>query len=252
MPGKSVLFDSKCRATFEFPVGSKNYVRWNNQGSLVAFGGFGNLAGHVEVWSRSGAIRRVGHFQSQGSATCEFSPDGSALLTAVLTPRLRVDNNFKVWNWDGDLIGATPYGELYSAAWKSMDAKLFKPVDVSKVPNQASGPLNTDATVKREVYRPPGLRNQTPNSTSAQGKPTKAAAPAPVIHQPSNLSKEEKLVRKLKEKIDQIEKIKARMAAGESVELNQREKVERADAVREEYEKAKAALDSLNRGNKHI
>lgn len=241
-----MLFDNKCNPIFEFPVGSKNHVRWNSQGSLVAFGGFGNLAGHVEVWSRSGAIRRVGHFQSQGAAICEFSPNGAALLTAVLTPRLRVDNSFKVWNWDGTLIGTTPYGELYSAMWRTADTKLFPPVDVSKVPNQASGPLNTEAAAKKEVYRPPGLRNR-PSPTPTPVVSVTPAKAAPIVHQPSTLSKEEKAVRRLKEKLDQIVQLKTRLAAGESLELNQKEKITKEDDVRREYEQALIALETTNR-----
>ena len=95
MPPKAMLFDMKCNATFEFPVGSKNHIRWNLQGSLICFGGFGNLSGQVEVWSRTDALRRVGHFHAPSSSICDWAPDGATLVTGTVTPRLRVDNGLR-------------------------------------------------------------------------------------------------------------------------------------------------------------
>lgn len=103
MPPKTVLFNLKCEEVFEFAVGSKNHIRYNAQGSLICFGGFGNLQGHIEIWHRPG-LRRLGHFQAQSSSICEWSPDGVHLLTATVTPRLRVDNGFKVWTLQGRLL----------------------------------------------------------------------------------------------------------------------------------------------------
>lgn len=250
MPAKAMLFDNKCNGTFEFPVGSKNHVRWNPQGSLVAFGGFGNLPGHVEIWSRSGALRRVGHFQSQGASVCEWAPDGAHLVTGTLTPRLRVDNCFRIWSWRGEALGKIDYGELYAVGWRAEDAAAFPLPDVSEVPLTASGPLETETAVKKSVYRPPGLRNSPtqPASAAAGGggaspspAPAKTKA-APTIAAPSTLSKEERAARKLKEKLDQIVVLRQRRDAGETLELNQLEKIEREGQIRKEYETALAAI----------
>lgn len=252
VPAKAMLFDLKCKEIFEFPVGSKNHIRWNQRGSLICFGGFGNLPGHVEIWSRSGAIRRVGHCQSQGSSLCEWAPDGGTLITAVLTPRLRVDNNFKLWNWDGTLLSSNAYKELYHVAWREMSSKLFKEVDTSKVPMVASGPLNTDTTAKREVYRPPGLRNQPPKTPPSLPVTKETAQAAPKITQASALSKEERVVRRLKEKLDQIVLLKEKHQKGEQLELNQLEKIEKEFEIQKEYEKAvqamKATLTAAGKG----
>lgn len=247
MPAKAMLFDIRCKDIFEFPVGSKNHVRWNQRGSLICFGGFGNLPGHIETWSRMGAIRRVGHCQSQGSALCEWAPDGGTLLTGVLTPRLRVDNNFKVWNWDGTMVGNVPYTELYHVSWRPVDTKLFCEVDVSRIPAVASGPLNTDAVAKKEVYRPPGLRNQGSSTSLASSStpPSAPPKPAPTIVQASALTKEEKIVRRLKEKLDQIATLKEKHQSGEQLELNQLEKIEREFEIQAEYDKAVKAMKAV-------
>jgi translation initiation factor 2A len=248
MPAKAMLFDLKCNSIFEFPVGSKNHVRWNQRGSLICFGGFGNLPGHIEVWSRSGAIRRLGHCQTQGSALCEWAPDGSTLLTGVLTPRLRVDNNFKVWNWDGSMLGTTAYGELYHVLWRPTDTKLFREPDLSKVPAVASGLLNTDTVLKKEVYRPPGLRNQSLKSVSTTAPPP-SSKPAPTLSQASSLTKEEKAVKKLRDKLDQIAALKDKRNSGETMELNQIEKIEKEGEIQKEYKKAIEALKATGKSN---
>lgn len=240
MPAKAMLFDIKCNGKVEFPVGSKNHVRWNPQGSLVCFGGFGNLPGHVEIWSRSEAIRRVGHFQSQGAAICEWSPDGAHLITSILTPRLRVDNGFKLWNWRGTFLHSTPYGELYQATWRPQDPASFPAVDVSEVPLTASGPISTDSTAKKAVYRPPGLRNSAESSAK-----TGAGSKAGSVTAPATISKEERQFRRLKEKLDQVAVLRERQSKGEALEQNQLEKIQREDEYRKEYEKALVALGKL-------
>lgn len=244
MPAKAMLFNNKSSATFEFPVGSKNHVRWNPQGSLVCFGGFGNLPGHIEVWSRLDAIRRVGHCQSQGAAFCEWAPDGATLLTGILTPRLRVDNSWKLWSWRGTLLGCIPYGELYQVAWRPMPTLSFAPIDLSGIALTASGPIDTDAASRKEVYRPPGLRHLQNHRPSPSVSSSSTAAPkaAPIIKPPSTLSKEERMAKRLKEKLDQILALKERHQRGETLELNQVEKIKNEDKVRQEYENALAAI----------
>lgn len=50
MPAKATLFNTKCDAVFDFGTGVRNAIYFNDFGSLVLFGGFGNLRGNVSVW----------------------------------------------------------------------------------------------------------------------------------------------------------------------------------------------------------
>lgn len=243
MPSSALLFDIKCNPVFDFPVGSKNHVRWNPQGSLICFGAFGNLPGHIEFWSREGALRRVGHCQAQGSASCEWSPDGSAVLTGTLTPRLRVDNGFKIWSWDGTQLSGLPYTELYSVSWRPMDAAIFADVDIGSAASapQATAALHTETALKKQAYRPPGLRHLAP-----QPIPSLPAAAAGGAEGTEKRSKEEKHARKLKEKLEQIADLKSRQQLGHPLETSQVEKIAREEQVRQEYDAALCALAALS------
>lgn len=252
MPSKAMLFDLRCEAVYEFPVGSKNHIRWNPQGTLLCFGGFGNLPGHVEIWSRhlaeaSGEIRRIGCFQSQGSSVCEWGPDGLTLLTAIVTPRLRVDNGYKIWSWNGQCLGKATFDELYGTTWRmpKCDKAIFPGlVDPSQARSVTPG--QPEQAVKKEAYRPPGLRHLSPSSQAAKDSATSPATTASSSSTQSTpastMTKEERAVKKLKVKLDQIAILKDKMNAGESLELNQVEKIKREDKVRKEYEQALIAM----------
>ena len=66
-------------------------------------GGHGNLNGDIHVWDKK-LKKKVGFLNSRSTISWEFAPDGKHILTAVLNPWLRVDNNFKVFNYNGDKI----------------------------------------------------------------------------------------------------------------------------------------------------
>lgn len=65
----------------------------------------------------------------------EWSPSGRHVLTAITTPRLRVDNSFKVITYYGDQIYAESFGELFEAKWVPAPTGLFpdRPVSPERV-----------------------------------------------------------------------------------------------------------------------
>lgn len=46
-------------------------------------------------------MKLVGNMKSSSAVNCTWSPDGRQLITAVLFPRLRIENNFKVFYYSG-------------------------------------------------------------------------------------------------------------------------------------------------------
>ena len=48
----------------------------------------------------------------------EWSPDSKHFLTAILFPRLRVDNGYRVWSCNGALVQEERLEELTIAAWR--------------------------------------------------------------------------------------------------------------------------------------
>jgi hypothetical protein len=43
----------QCKAVFDFGTGSRNTVAWAPHGRFLVLGGFGNIAGHIELWDNN-------------------------------------------------------------------------------------------------------------------------------------------------------------------------------------------------------
>lgn len=251
MPSRLTLFNLKCEPAFIFPVESKNCVKYSPAGNLIAFGGFGNLPGYVEIWTRSGtALRCVGSLQATGSSIFEWAPSGHCLVTATVTPRLRVDNGYRIWSWTGELLEHKPYGELYQVAWRPRPADAYPRVDFSKASTVASAASTASAAPKKEAYVPPALRNRPGASGSPGLKPSSPAAAASkpqvaiqVATISSGLTNREKNIRKLQKKLDQIRELKAKLNDGVALELNQLDKIRTEAEVAKELEAVMAQPD---------
>ncbi|EOD34332.1 hypothetical protein EMIHUDRAFT_52343, partial [Emiliania huxleyi CCMP1516] len=62
--------------------------------------GFGNLGGELSFWDRK-TLRCLSTVDAHMTVAFEWSPDSRAFLTAVLWPRLRVENGVKLWSPSG-------------------------------------------------------------------------------------------------------------------------------------------------------
>ncbi len=62
-------------------------------------------AGDIVFYDKksSGTCKQMGAVRSPAVAA-EWSPDGRLLLTATTAPRLRVDNNVKVFTYYGEIL----------------------------------------------------------------------------------------------------------------------------------------------------
>ncbi len=78
----------------------------------MALAGFGNLAGKIDIYDRR-TLSKVCEIDAPNTSYCEWSPDGRSLLTATLSPRLRVDNGIKIWHCTGPLLHVHLVEELY-------------------------------------------------------------------------------------------------------------------------------------------
>lgn len=112
MPSKATLFDQRVKVTAEFGTHPWNYISFNPQGRLVSLGGFGNLAGKIDIFDRR-TLNKVTTIDAPNTSHCEWSTDGRTLLTATLSPRLRVDNGIKIWHCSGPLLHVHTVDELY-------------------------------------------------------------------------------------------------------------------------------------------
>ncbi|KNC81195.1 hypothetical protein SARC_06478 [Sphaeroforma arctica JP610] len=156
MPAKAMLFDDKCKAIMDFGTGKRNLVSYSPSGQVILLAGFGNLRGEMEFWDRK-KLRMVSKFQAQDTTTFEWAPDGEHFITATLSPRLRQDNGFKAWHYDGTLVNSKDYQELYEVKFMPQPEGSYEAKKCIGV--QANTKAKVQAEVKPAAYRPPGARN---------------------------------------------------------------------------------------------
>ena len=164
MPAKTTLFNTKAVATHSFPLGPRNTITFSPSGRLVLVAGFGNLAGHMDIYDLEKDHAKVCTIHGSNSSVCEWSPDGAYILTATTSPRLRVDNGVKVWHAGGGLVYHTDMNELYHVTWRPRGAtnELFAD-PLHPVPQPHESALAALGAVKTPskpagAYRPPGAR----------------------------------------------------------------------------------------------
>lgn len=164
MPAKAVLFDQRVRVVHDFGSHPINFISYNPQSRLVALAGFGNLAGKIDVYDRR-SLSKVTTIDAPNTTWCEWSPCGRFLLTATLSPRLRVDNGVKIWHCTGPLIHVQLEEELYQVSWRpalpGTAAPFAQTLPPAPAPTESVAllaPAKAAATKPAGAYRPPGAR----------------------------------------------------------------------------------------------
>ena len=121
-----MLFDQRAKSIHDFGTAFNNFVAFNPQGRLIALAGFGNLAGNLDIYDRR-TLTKITSIDAANTSHCEWSPDGRFLLTATLSPRLRVDNGIKIWHCSGPLLHVQLTDELYQASWRPTHSDALPP-----------------------------------------------------------------------------------------------------------------------------
>ncbi|KAG0231791.1 hypothetical protein BGW42_008624 [Actinomortierella wolfii] len=183
---RTTLFDHRANAVHEFGRDARNCIKWNPQGRILVLAGFGNLAGTMDFWDRK-TLKKIASVSARDTTACEWSPDGRFILTATLSPRLRVDNGYKMWHYTGTLVHQEDIQELYQINWRPAAPELY-PIrsalsPAPKVSLSVSQAPAKPAPVRVGAYRPPQARGTPPpqlfgDSTSSTGANAGAAAGA--------------------------------------------------------------------------
>lgn len=165
MPARVVLFDQRVRTLHDFGTSFSNYISFNPQSRLLLLGGFGNLAGKIDIYDRR-SLTKISTIDASNASHCKWSPDGKFILAATLSPRLRVDNGIKIWYLLGQLVHVQECEELYQASWRPALPDTVPPFPSVIPPAPAPSALATAASAKPTLtrpsgaYRPPGARGQ--------------------------------------------------------------------------------------------
>jgi len=166
MPSKTSFYNMKCDPIFEFEQVPRNQCFFNPHGNLVALCGFGNLRGTIEVWDVE-TKKEVSTFSAPDTTLFEWCSDGSHFITATTTPRLRVNNGFKIWNYlSGELIERKWEKNLFHVCWQPLPHEKFpapsKHANISK-------PVSFKPKVTPAKYVPPNARGRQDYSTKIKG-----------------------------------------------------------------------------------
>jgi translation initiation factor 2A len=207
-------------------------------GNLACFAAVGNMSGVMEVWDLK-KKSMLGTIDASPASYIDWSPCGRYLVTAILSPRLRVENGFRIWNYHGDLISSVLFKELYSVCWNPKTVDSFVALQ-----SKGSKPA---APQKVAAYVPPSLRNASPQgkapaqlaskkAAALSKAPPKAPAATKVEEtEPSKtLSPLEKEILNLTKKLKQIALLKCKPDS--LLQENQKEKIAKENEIRERVE----------------
>jgi len=95
------------------------------------------------------------------TVSAEWAPDGRHFMTAVLAPRMRVDNGVTVWHsLSGSKVGEYQSAELHEVQWKPEleTSTRFTAINTQEIEYFVKNNVadsNATASIKR-AYRPPG------------------------------------------------------------------------------------------------
>ncbi|CAK4712508.1 hypothetical protein LEN26_003295 [Aphanomyces euteiches] len=272
MPSNATLYDNKACPVFEFGSAWRNVISWSPHGRFLCLAGFGNLPGNMDFWDRN-KLKKLGSTKSE-CATCNgWSPDSRYFATATTHPRVRVDNGFKIFKYDGT-------GPVVSEARPELYDLQFRPAATGVYPNRPASPRSKDAEAVaaaappapvKQAYRPPRgdgalaamLRREDGAGARKLDRnkyvPAKTAAPsipgleAPAVKKPSKSEKKKKAIEAAAAKAE-LERVTQELLAKTEVkaELTAEEKQKKTKAIQKKLKqiaeiKAKQASgDTLN------
>ncbi|EXX52633.1 hypothetical protein RirG_251340 [Rhizophagus irregularis DAOM 197198w] len=205
MPAKATLFDHRANPIHEFGTGIfRNTVRFNPQGRLVFIAGFGNLKGEMDIWDRK-TLKKIAEIEAPNSSESSWSPDGIYIMTAILSPRLRVDNGYKIWHYTGSLVHNQNIDELLQIQWRPTSVEFYPLADLPPAPEITKGlasPTKT-APTKAGAYLPPHARAR--GAPSAVKVHENGAKPVGSKNKKKPKQKKEEEVAKETAKVDETE-----------------------------------------------
>lgn len=119
MPASAVLMDKLCQIKYDFNQLYANTLRWSPLCGRLLLGGFGNLSGNIQIWDMI-EFKKVGECRALSAITCQWAADGCKFFTAIVNPRLRVDNHYRVYKFDGEYYTnfSLKHTELYEVIWQ--------------------------------------------------------------------------------------------------------------------------------------
>jgi translation initiation factor 2A len=116
----------------ELCVSKVNTLKISPDGRIALLAGFGNMHGDIEIY-RLSDYACIGKTKFYCGVSLSWSVDCKYLLGAVLSPRVRVDNEYKIFTYNGEeLINEKFSGEIYECEWINSGEYQEYPIEVSQ------------------------------------------------------------------------------------------------------------------------
>jgi translation initiation factor 2A len=124
-PSKTHIYNNLGKFLKELCVSKVSTIKISHDSKLVCMAGFGNLNGDLEIYKLSDyAI--IGKTKLYCGVSLNWSKDCKYLLGAVLSPRVRVDNEYRVFTYNGeDVTGEKFNGEIYECEWIDNNRNIY-------------------------------------------------------------------------------------------------------------------------------
>eukprot|EP01133_Synstelium_polycarpum_P000425 gene425-504_t len=256
-PFMTTLFNIKGNPMVDFGSLPRNTIRFSPNGKLLALGGFGNLQGDMDFWDMT-RYRKIASTHAHCAIYSEWAADSVHFLTAVLSPRIRVDNGIRVMRYDGTIVHNQSIPELYQAFWRPMNPVIFpdekivtpsptllketaSPPQKYTPPSQraAAAPAPVAAPVGLASLLPPGFKiHIAPGGSGAPGdRTTTTTSSTTPAGPPRELTPEEareKKIKTLERKLKEIEQLKSKLEQGEFLPPTAIEKIHNEARFRDE------------------
>lgn len=166
MPAKASLFNHKCDVVHNFGPSPKNMCVYNPHGNMLLLGGFGNLRGNIEIWHNDPKNpRMLSQFEAPDTNDIEWCADGEHFLTSTTSPRLRVNNGYKIWHYTTPhpVVNVKFESELHEVRWQLFPSGRFPPPDIVSTGMSDKKPV---AAAKPASYVPPHARGRSDYNAS--------------------------------------------------------------------------------------
>ncbi|CXI17750.1 eukaryotic initiation factor 2a, putative [Plasmodium berghei] len=201
IPADIVLHDKNGNIIHSYGKHKFNTLKLNYSEKLLLTGGFGNLSGDISIWNTINK-KEITKTKSSCAVICEFFNDDKHFLTATTHPRLRVDNNIKIFKYNGLIVSKLDFDELYNVIILPFNKIKSKPIDSSINPSSElqkyiNKQLGIDSK-KVGIYKAPGSTAKT--SLNGLGIMTRSLKPKSNMPPGCNFVVEEKTNKKKKKK----------------------------------------------------
>jgi len=259
MPSNIATYNLKGTAVWNVTEGHFNELYYNKFGNILATCGFGNIsAGKIQLWDTEKRSQII-PLEVPSTTYFEWAPDGQHFLTATTSPRLRIDNNYRIWSYMGELLvdehmtetsesGEKKHVELAQVAFKPAPDgyQPFKIKQVTEAHKRSLLTLKNPAEAhpanslqkagfvsQNSKYVPPALRKGNAAAVAPQASNQNATQQPPA----KTLTDDEKKLKQLKKKLADIHALKKRADSGEKLEMNQLSKLEKMAEIEAEIQK---------------